>query len=116
MAATDIPLALEQQKKKKKPAPGRGGVTATLSEDEALLRCIGEIVDAMVQGCRKGESVDLNALKSEACKRYGLSRAPKLVELIAALPESEREMVLPRCYEAMNRMTCVPSSNFPPFQ
>lgn len=82
--------------KKKKPAPGRGGVLATLSEDEARVRCIAEIVGAMIQGCRKGENVDLNALKSEACRRYGLSRAPKLVELISALPESEREMVLPR--------------------
>lgn len=96
MAVMDMVLAPEQQQKKK-PTPGRGGVVATLNEDEARVRCIAEIVSAMVQGCRKGENVDLNALKSEACRRYGLSRAPKLVELIAALPESEREMVLPRC-------------------
>ena len=86
-----------KQKVKKKPTPGRGGVLTSLSEDEARVRCIAEIVGAMIQGCRSGENVDLNALKSDACRRYGLSRAPKLVELIAALPESEREMVLPRC-------------------
>jgi elongator complex protein 3 len=95
MAVMEV-AADPQAKAKKKPAPGRGGVLATLSEDEARVRCIAEIVGAMVQGCRKGENVDLNALKSEACRRYGLARAPKLVELIAALPESEREMVLPR--------------------
>lgn len=96
--------APEQQKAKakKKPTPGRGGVLATLSDDEARVRCIAEIVGAMIQGCRKGENVDLNALKSDACRRYGLSRAPKLVELIAALPESERDMVLPRYFAALS--------------
>lgn len=94
MAVMDVPDPKLQRKKK--PTPGRGGVLATLSGDEARVRCIAEIVGAMIQGCRKGENVDLNALKSDACRRYGLSRAPKLVELIAALPESERDMVLPR--------------------
>ena len=83
--------------KKKKPAPGRGGAVAHhLSEEEARVQAIADIVAAMVDGCRKGHNVDLNALKSAACRRYGLSRAPKLVEMIAALPESDREMVLPR--------------------
>ncbi|KAM2699504.1 hypothetical protein EV1_038372 [Malus domestica] len=45
---------------------------------------------------RKGQNVDLNSLKTTACRKYGLSRAPKLVELIAALPESDREALLPK--------------------
>ncbi|KAF3656412.1 hypothetical protein T459_33530 [Capsicum annuum] len=50
----------------------------------------------MVELSRRGKDVDLNALKSAACRKYGLSRAPKLVEMIAALPDSEREMLLPK--------------------
>lgn len=50
----------------------------------------------MVELSRNGENVDLNALKSSACRKYGLSRAPKLVEMIAALPDSERDALLPK--------------------
>ncbi|KAK3043318.1 hypothetical protein RJ639_002561 [Escallonia herrerae] len=82
---------------RKLPRPGRGGVVSHgLSEEEARVRAIAEIVNSMVELSHKGESVDLNALKSAACRRYGLARAPKLVEMIAALPESEREALLPR--------------------
>ncbi|KAK6920575.1 LOW QUALITY PROTEIN: GNAT domain [Dillenia turbinata] len=50
----------------------------------------------MVEQSRSGQTVDLNSLKSSACRKYGLSRAPKLVEMIAALPESDREALLPK--------------------
>jgi elongator complex protein 3 len=50
----------------------------------------------MVELSRKNQTVDLNALKSAACRKYGLARAPKLVEMIAALPESDRESLLPK--------------------
>ncbi len=91
-----VAMESEGRKPKKKPAPGRGGVLTGLSDEEARVRAISEIVGAMIEGCRKGEDVDLNVLKADACRRYGLSRAPKLVEMIAALPESERDLVLPR--------------------
>ncbi|MBA0652219.1 hypothetical protein Goklo_019492 [Gossypium klotzschianum] len=50
----------------------------------------------MVELSRKNQTVDLNAIKSAACRKYGLARAPKLVEMIAALPESDRESLLPK--------------------
>ncbi|XP_018500484.2 elongator complex protein 3-like [Pyrus x bretschneideri] len=50
----------------------------------------------MVNLSRKGQNFDLNALKTTVCRKYGLSRAPKLVEMIAALPESDREALLPK--------------------
>ena len=82
---------------RKLPRPGRGGVVSHgLTEEEARVRAIGEIVNSMVELSHRGENVDLNAIKSAACRKYGLSRAPKLVEMIAALPESERDSLLPR--------------------
>ena len=36
----------------------------------------------MVDLSRKGENVDLNVLKSTVCRKYSLSRASKLVEMI----------------------------------
>ncbi|XP_049359486.1 elongator complex protein 3 [Solanum verrucosum] len=82
---------------RKLPRPGRGGVVSLgLTNEEARVRAITEIVNNMVELSRKGKDVDLNALKSAACRKYGLSRAPKLVEMIAALPDSERETLLPK--------------------
>jgi elongator complex protein 3 len=82
---------------RKQPRPGRGGFEAHgLTEEEARVRAIAEIVNSMVDLSRKGQNVDLNALKSTACRKYGLSRAPKLVEMIAALPDSDRESLLPK--------------------
>ncbi len=40
--------------------------------------------------------MDLNALKSEAGRRYSLVRSPKLVEIIAAVPEEHRAVLLPQ--------------------
>jgi elongator complex protein 3 len=48
------------------------------------------------QGVREGRDVDLNALKSEAGRRYSLVRSPKLVEIIAAVPEEHRAVLLPQ--------------------
>lgn len=81
----------------KAPRPGRGGYQPhNLTEEEARVKAIAEIVSSMVDLSRRGENVDLNALKSSACRKYGLARAPKLVEMIAALPESERDALLPK--------------------
>ncbi|KAM2939044.1 hypothetical protein FF1_038754 [Malus domestica] len=52
----------------------------------------------MVDLSRKGQNVYLNALKTSACRKYGISRAPKLVEMIAALQESDREALLPKLW------------------
>ncbi|KAB5532103.1 hypothetical protein DKX38_018773 [Salix brachista] len=82
---------------KKLPRPGRGGYQPHgLTEEEARVRAIAEIVNSMVDLSRKKQTVDLNALKSAACRKYGLARAPKLVEMIAALPDSDRESLLPK--------------------
>lgn len=82
---------------RKLPRTGRGGVVSfNLSEEESRIRAISEIVNAMVEQSHSGQTVDLNALKSAACRKYGLSRAPKLVEMIAALPDSERDALLPK--------------------
>ncbi|GKC62215.1 elongator complex protein 3 [Tanacetum coccineum] len=82
---------------RKLPRPGRGGVVSLgLTSEESRIRAISEIVNNMIEQSHNGENVDLNALKSAACRKYGLSRAPKLVEMIAALPDNEREVLLPK--------------------
>ncbi|KAM7277514.1 hypothetical protein ACFE04_019380 [Oxalis oulophora] len=52
---------------KKQPRPGKGGYQAhNLTEEEARVRAIAEIVNSMVELSRKNQTVDLNAIKSAA--------------------------------------------------
>ncbi|KAD2393204.1 hypothetical protein E3N88_40181 [Mikania micrantha] len=54
---------------RKLPRPGRGGVISQgLTEEESRVRAIAKIVNNMVELSRNGENVDLNALKSAACR------------------------------------------------
>lgn len=68
----------------------------TIGPAEARVRAIGEIVAALVEGVRRGQDMDLNSVKREAATRWRLTRAPKLVEIIAALPEEHKVVLLPR--------------------
>lgn len=63
---------------------------------EARMRAISDIVSALVDGVKAGKDVDLNAVKREVSLKYSLARAPKLVEIIAALPDEHRAELLPQ--------------------
>ncbi|CAL0327646.1 unnamed protein product [Lupinus luteus] len=94
MVVAAVATAIEPRKQSR---PQKGCFKAhDLSEDEVCLRAISEIVNSMVDLYRKGQNVDFNALKSIPCRKYGLTRTPKLVEMIAALPDSEWEALLPK--------------------
>ena len=63
---------------------------------EARMRAISDIVSALVDGVKAGTDVDLNTVKREVSLKYSLARAPKLVEIIAALPDEHRAELLPQ--------------------
>jgi len=65
-------------------------------QDEERLRAIAEIVTELVRGVTHGKTLDLNDLKTKVTKKYALSRAPKLVEIIAAVPEEYKSVLLPQ--------------------
>ncbi|KAG2434395.1 hypothetical protein HYH02_012407 [Chlamydomonas schloesseri] len=72
------------------------GLLPGMGADEARVRAIAEVVSLLVAGVlRDGRDVDLNQLKCEVSRRYKLARSPKLVEIIAALPEEHRTALLP---------------------
>lgn len=60
------------------------------------MRAVSDIVNALVAGVKAGKDVDLNAIKKEVSLKHSLSGAPKLVEIIAALPEEHRQELLPQ--------------------
>ena len=63
---------------------------------QARVRAIAEIVGALVAGVRQGRDVDLNAVKREVQAKYTMEQSPKLVEIIAALPEEHQAALLPQ--------------------
>lgn len=69
---------------------------AVLPPKEARVRAINEIVQALVTGIRDGHDVDLNDIKRRASVRYSLAKAPKLVDIIAAVPEEHKATLLPQ--------------------
>jgi elongator complex protein 3 len=81
----------------------------TYGMSEASVLAISEIVGDLISGVQEGKAVDLNALKRDACIKYHLQRAPKLVEIIAAVPEEYRPILLPRC-ESPASARCSPLS------
>ena len=60
------------------------------------MRAVSDIVNALVAGVKAGKDVDLNIIKKEISLKYSLDGAPKLVEIIAALPEEHRQELLPQ--------------------
>lgn len=63
---------------------------------QARLRAISEIVAQLVAGVNTGKDVDLNQIKRQVSTKFSLARAPKLVEIIAALPEEHKASLLPK--------------------
>ena len=63
---------------------------------QGRMRAISDIVNALIAGVKAGQDVNLNTVKRQASMKYSLSKAPKLVEIIAALPEEHRQELLPQ--------------------
>ena len=72
----------------------RGNVV--YSQDEARVRAISELVQTLVSDVLAGKNVDLNVLVKQVGLKYSLARIPKLVEIIAALPDEHRGELLPQ--------------------
>lgn len=65
-------------------------------ESQARLAALNEIVAVLIEACNKGQQVNLTRLKSEVASKHRLSNIPKLVDIISAIPENYRELLLPQ--------------------
>lgn len=53
------------------------------------------IVSELVQAQEKGLSVNLNDIRVKQCKKLKVTGMPKLVDIIAAIPEEHKKTLLP---------------------
>lgn len=63
---------------------------------ELLVRTCSEIVTELVAAVEAGKDINLNGLKNRAARRNKLQHQPKLVEIIAAIPEQHKAALLPK--------------------
>lgn len=57
---------------------------------------IGEIIQELVLAHKQNRDVDLNRLKTKISSKYGLDSSPRLVDIIAAVPEDVKSILLPK--------------------
>ncbi|EAR84763.3 ELP3 family histone acetyltransferase (macronuclear) [Tetrahymena thermophila SB210] len=77
---------IEKQKK-----PGK------ISGDDpvAVLKTISEIVSELINAYEKNEKINLTKVKSELSRKNKLSGTPKIVDIIAAIPEKYKNTLIP---------------------
>ena len=59
------------------------------------IKCITEIVNQLIKSFDRGEPLNLTKLKKNVAQKFKLSGAPKIVDILAALPESHKDKLTP---------------------
>jgi hypothetical protein len=71
-------------------------VVINLTAAERTLKACSEIVGELIAAYDAGRSVNLNVLKANLSAKNALKTQPRLVEIIAAIPDKYRDALLPR--------------------
>ena len=66
------------------------------SQHELMVKTCAEIVNELVTATVTGKDVNLNGLKNRVARRNKLQNLPKLVDIIAAIPDQHRAALLPK--------------------
>lgn len=66
------------------------------SQAESLIKVCSEIVSELARAHEKHETVNLNQLRAKLSKKHKMSGTPRLVDIIAAVPESMKAALLPK--------------------
>jgi elongator complex protein 3 len=79
---------LKGKKKKKKEIKKEKNITSHT-------QAVTEIVNSLIKLHLEARKIDINILKSQISVKYGLSHQPKTVDIIAAIPEQYKDILLP---------------------
>ncbi|XP_075719918.1 elongator complex protein 3-like [Rhinoderma darwinii] len=75
-----------------KPKKKQGDV----SQAELMMKTIAEVITQLLEAHEQGKDVNLNKLKTKTSAKYGLSAQPRLVDIIAAVPQQHRKVLVPK--------------------
>ncbi|KAK4296891.1 hypothetical protein Pmani_020300 [Petrolisthes manimaculis] len=68
----------------------------SLSKEELLMLTVGEIIQELIKAQKEERDINLNKLKSRISSKYGLHSSPRLVDIIAAVPQEHKKVLLPK--------------------
>ena len=71
------------------------GVSTASTSAECLLRVCADIASQLVQAHEDARPVSLNAIRAAACKKHGYGGVPRLTDIIAAIPDQYRKVLVP---------------------
>ncbi|XP_060559561.1 elongator complex protein 3 [Ruditapes philippinarum] len=66
------------------------------SKEELLVITVSEIVSELIKAHEQNKDVNLNRVKSKIASKYGLPSQPRLVDIIAAVPQQYKKVLLPK--------------------
>ncbi|ORX97648.1 elongator complex protein 3 [Basidiobolus meristosporus CBS 931.73] len=66
------------------------------TQAERLVKACAEIVNELIAAHDVGKNVNLNGLKTNISRKNKLANQPKLVDIIAAIPEQYKKILLPK--------------------
>ena len=75
--------------------PKKSQAPDTAETHSLYIKCISEIVNLLIQAYDRGEKINLTKLKTKVCSGYKLPKMPKIVDILAALPESYSDKLTP---------------------
>jgi hypothetical protein len=67
-----------------------------LSQAEQLLRVTSAIAAELIKAHDANESVSLNEIRARLSKKFGFSGVPRLVDIISAVPDDYKKVLLPK--------------------
>eukprot|EP01017_Pseudomicrothorax_dubius_P050540 TRINITY_DN9591_c0_g1_i1.p1 TRINITY_DN9591_c0_g1~~TRINITY_DN9591_c0_g1_i1.p1 ORF type:complete len:324 (+),score=70.35 TRINITY_DN9591_c0_g1_i1:61-972(+) len=76
-------------------ATKKKNVASEVDQNTAMVKTLTDIVNQVIVSYEKNEKINLTRLKGEMAGKNGLSRVPKLIDIIAAIPENYKSRLLP---------------------
>ncbi|CAB0018053.1 unnamed protein product [Nesidiocoris tenuis] len=67
-----------------------------MSREERTVVTIAEIIQELLIAHKEGRDVNLNKLKTQIASKYGLETSPRLVDIIASVPQESRKILYPK--------------------
>lgn len=61
-----------------------------------MLIVIGEIIQELIVAHERNKDADLNKIKTRLSSKYNLDSTPRLVDIIAAVPQDAKNILLPK--------------------
>ena len=66
------------------------------SHQELMVLAVTDIVNQLIQAHIQKKDVNLNSIKGKSASKYGLASQPRLVDIIAAVPQQYKKALVPK--------------------